>query len=238
MTPRLEVLDLDSSVMSAVATRRHLGICTSPDRHKTWDNILAIQDLLDLSRDAPILDVGCGSGILLVWLRQLGFRELWGIDPRHPLPPVKAAIRKGLPRTAVASLAHAVTSAHHLKRAPAEHLPLPDQSFDAVASMSVIEHGVHVPTFLNESRRVLRPRGRLILSTDYWHEPVDRKSYLFGRSDIVFSPEGIEELLALAADAGFDVPGLPSQSRSRSSPVIQQAACSYTFLYIAMRRLP
>src|SRR5947209_4903010 len=35
---------------------------------------------LDLPRDTPVLDIGCGSGQLLYFLRQQGFTDLVGID--------------------------------------------------------------------------------------------------------------------------------------------------------------
>ncbi len=36
---------------------------------------------LSVSRDTSILDIGCGAGTLLCYLRELGFRNLLGIDP-------------------------------------------------------------------------------------------------------------------------------------------------------------
>lgn len=37
--------------------------------------------LIPLSKDLTILDVGCGAGVLLDFLRELGFKNLLGIDP-------------------------------------------------------------------------------------------------------------------------------------------------------------
>lgn len=58
-------------------------------------------------------------------------------------------------------------------------VPLPDESFDAVLSTQVLEHVTDPALYLAESFRVLRPGGRLLLSThgtfvyhpdpdDYW----------------------------------------------------------------------
>jgi len=44
-------------------------------------------------------------------------------------------------------------------------LPLDDQSADAVVSFQVLEHVPDCDLYLGECRRVLRPRGRLLLST-------------------------------------------------------------------------
>ena len=40
--------------------------------------------LLNLLPDARVLDVGCGSGLLLLIMHQVGFRNVEGIDPYYP----------------------------------------------------------------------------------------------------------------------------------------------------------
>lgn len=55
-------------------------------------------------------------------------------------------------------------------------LPLGDGSVDAVLSTQVLEHVKDPGLYLAECRRVLRPRGRLLLSTPgfwMWHGPGD-----------------------------------------------------------------
>jgi SAM-dependent methyltransferase len=56
-------------------------------------------------------------------------------------------------------------------------LPLPDVSVDAVMSTQVLEHVEHPATYVAECFRVLRPGGRLLLSTHgvfvYHPDPVD-----------------------------------------------------------------
>ena len=39
---------------------------------------------LAMNRDMRILDVGCGTGLLLCWLKELGFNNLMGVDPLIP----------------------------------------------------------------------------------------------------------------------------------------------------------
>jgi SAM-dependent methyltransferase len=56
-------------------------------------------------------------------------------------------------------------------------LPVPDASFDAVLSTQVLEHVVDPALYVSECFRVLRPGGRLLLSTHgvwvYHPDPVD-----------------------------------------------------------------
>lgn len=56
-------------------------------------------------------------------------------------------------------------------------LPLPDQGFDAVLSTQVLEHVQNPRLYLRECWRMLRPGGRLLLSThgvfSYHPDPVD-----------------------------------------------------------------
>lgn len=47
--------------------------------------------------------------------------------------------------------------------------------FDAVACMSVIEHGVPLEACLRKMHRVLKPGGLLITSADYYPKPIDTR---------------------------------------------------------------
>ena len=60
---------------------------------------------------------------------------------------------------------------------PDSTIPVPDASFDAVLSTQVLEHVGDPERYLAESFRVLRPQGRMLLSThgtfSYHPDPVD-----------------------------------------------------------------
>jgi SAM-dependent methyltransferase len=63
-----------------------------------------------------------------------------------------------------------------LHYAPGAPLPLCDASVDAVLSTQVLEHVREPRQYLDECRRVLKPGGRLLLSTHgfwVWHGPGD-----------------------------------------------------------------
>jgi len=232
--PQLWVFDSPVQLRDAQVRQTQRGLCPSTDPEKVWDNLLAVEILDSIGRQAAILDVGCRSGILLPWLTQTGFDDLWGVDTRLPLPPIKAAITKWQPRTLAASVRHLLKHWRRLRRASGERLPFPDGQFAAVTCMSVIEHGVNVDRFLEEAYRVLAVGGHLIISTDFWYEPLARTSRLFGAPDVVFAPAQIETILSSAARLGFEVPPSPPPDASGAVPMVKFGGQSYTFLLMLL----
>ncbi len=95
---------------------------------------------------ARVLDVGCGSGVLLARMKSLGW-EVQGVevDPGG----VTAARARGV-------------AVHQGQLTDAK---FPDHHFDAVHSAHVIEH-VHDPVaLLRECFRILKPGGKLVILT-------------------------------------------------------------------------
>ena len=94
----------------------------------------------------PILDAGCGTGGLLA--------RLAGHGARH-----------GLEFNAEAAALAALKSGAIITRGSINALPYATGSFAAVVSADVLCHaGVDPARALGEIRRVLRPRGRLVLN--------------------------------------------------------------------------
>jgi ubiquinone/menaquinone biosynthesis C-methylase UbiE len=117
--------------------------------------------LADLRAGLRVLDVGCGTGNLLLALgrRRLGV-ELVGLDP--DLRALTAAGRKA-GRAGVAV---------DWRRGFAQQLPFPDASVDRVFS-SLMLHHLDPPAkdeLLAEVRRVLRPGGLLVLADMDGHD--------------------------------------------------------------------
>jgi SAM-dependent methyltransferase len=104
-----------------------------------------------------VLDAGMGAGRLCVELDRRGW-TVWGIDLS---PAMVAAARARLPRRA-----------HELLEGSIAAIPFDGESFDAVAATGVLEYAVDdLPGAARELARVLRPRGRAVISFPSHHAP-------------------------------------------------------------------
>lgn len=99
---------------------------------------------------AKILDVGCGAGLLTNHLAQNGY-DATGIDLSASSLDIASKMD--------------VTKTVQYQHANAYALPFPNNSFDVVCAMDILEH-VEVPNLLiAEASRVLRPEGLLFFHT-------------------------------------------------------------------------
>ena len=100
-----------------------------------------------LGRPGDALDLGCGDGRLTVELQARGI--------------VAAAVSE----VALERARRRLPDATFVGVTPDEPLPFDDLSFDLVLCAETIEHVRDVQLLLSEARRVLRPGGRLALTT-------------------------------------------------------------------------
>lgn len=101
-----------------------------------------------LESGTRLLDVGCGNGALL-GLAMSRFEQVHGCDLAEKA--LREVTQKGV-KTACADLNVGA-------------LPYKDDSFDCVTCLEVIEHVVDPLRLLRELHRVLRPHGRLVMTT-------------------------------------------------------------------------
>jgi SAM-dependent methyltransferase len=118
---------------------------------KQWEYPWALENA-GLGLDSRVLDVGCGASILPVYLDRLGHRVVacdidldWDLVGQTPIPYLKADLL---------------------------NLPFENAQFEAVFCISVIEHLARdrMVGALWELHRVLRPGGRLLLTTDFYED--------------------------------------------------------------------
>ena len=104
-----------------------------------------VLESLPLSNQAQVLDAGCGGGGQLPALAALG--EVTGLEPAAEAAEVANARGAG-----------------KVVQGTIEQLPFPDDSFDLITSLDVIEHTDDDILALRELLRVIRPGGWLVLT--------------------------------------------------------------------------
>jgi SAM-dependent methyltransferase len=151
----MELADLDlpnfrrvQSAMEALL-RRTEGYYLHPS--KRWEYPWALERS-PLPVGSRVLDIGCGASIFPLFLAESGHRVV-ACDLQVPVP--------ASPSRNLSYLRGDLTA-----------IPLAAASFDAVFCISVIEHlqRERIATALGELRRVLRPGGLLLLTTDYYRQ--------------------------------------------------------------------
>ncbi|WP_229908267.1 class I SAM-dependent methyltransferase [Comamonas sp. JC664] len=137
---------------------------------------------------APVLDVGCGTGLLA---RRLA---------REPeMPPVAALdVSRAMLEEGVAQAREAGVGVDFL-RAEAPYLPFQDATLGAVLMSDALPFVADLSRLLLEVHRVLRPGGRWVAST---YAPPKAPRALLHRG-VGLHPRGEAELRREAAAAGF-----------------------------------
>lgn len=137
-------------------------------------------------RDAPILEVGCGHGALIHFARELGYRNVRGIDGSPD--QVAEARRLGIPGIERGELLATLRQC-------------PSGSLAAVVAIDVIEHcdKADAMDFARETYRALGPGGRWIVRTVNGSSPF-HGDIRYGdlTHELVFTRQSMYQLMAAA----------------------------------------
>ena len=125
-------------------------------RRIEWRKIL---EWLNPEEGERILDIACGVGELSLKIARRG-GEVYGIDTSEAA--IKFANR----------LSERAKIACEFKIGDAEHLPYPDDNFDKIVCSSSLEHFNDDNQALQEMRRVLKPKGKVVLTVDSLTYPI------------------------------------------------------------------
>ncbi|KKT58087.1 MAG: Methyltransferase type 11 [Candidatus Amesbacteria bacterium GW2011_GWB1_47_19] len=107
-----------------------------------------IQLLLPDGNNLKILDIGCGTGETLSFLKSIRPQsKLYGVDP----DPIAIGFSK-------------TRNCGIIKKSYAEKLPFKNDYFDVVMFLDVLEHVKNQNKALHEAKRVLRPGGFTIIT--------------------------------------------------------------------------
>lgn len=167
------------------------------------------QLLLELAAPQPgerVLDVGCGTGRYLLWLRQMGL-EATGVEFS---PAMAQAARQRLEKSRSAGSPTCATAAGRGEEgqviiADGHHLPFADDSFDLVITVTTLEFAAHPQQFLSAMACVCRGRiflGVLNKSSLYYLQQRRRKGSTISQA-CFFS---VGELLTLIRETLGPVP--------------------------------
>ncbi|MGD8859633.1 MAG: class I SAM-dependent methyltransferase [Myxococcales bacterium] len=111
--------------------------------HRLIDD-LEMDVVLPLTRGRRVLEVGCGTGLILSRLAEAA-DEAWGVDLSPGM--LQSARRRNL----------------NVVLGSASALPFPDDSFDLVCSFKVLAHVPDIRAAVADIARVTRPGGQMIL---------------------------------------------------------------------------
>jgi SAM-dependent methyltransferase len=116
---------------------------------------LACVDSIGLRADAPVLEIGCGPGVIATAMARKGL-TVWAIDSLEEMVERTNAMahQAGLGSRVLAQVGHIST------------VPFADATFELVVVIGVSEWLLSLTHPLREIFRVLKPGGHLIISAD------------------------------------------------------------------------
>ncbi len=221
MTTKTEYVQGASGTLSTPA---QLGLFRLPQRREF---------LLEHAGPPPqhIVDVGCASGFVATLLLQAGHR-VTGIE-------LNAQMAAEARQVGIDVIEHDLE----------EPLPFPDESVDVVHACEILEHLFDTEGFLKEVHRVLRVRGRLVLSTPNLNSLQNRLRVLFGRSLPMWGAYPADrhgshvrvfnkaKILELLARCGFEPLGIRGVNQFRFSHVIDPFPSLSELILVAAERV-
>jgi SAM-dependent methyltransferase len=156
--------------------------------------------LAGISRDARVLEIGCGGGGLLRLLRERGARAV-GVDTQTSaleLARERLVREQGSEGAEEESPLFPCTPAPLLVHIGEDGaLPFCANAFDVIISQHVVEHLPDVDAALRECKRVLKNGGCLALATPNAHYP-DPAHFADAAHARVFAPTELRDVVTRA----------------------------------------
>ena len=220
---RLELLRKGASIIDSPfqSLLRKIGLLRGVavgDLVKSWD-VLSTVNFIEqyVKKDEPILDIGCYASEIIVALHKLGYSDLTGADLNANLNkmPYQKYIRYEI--------------------SDFMRTNFTDASFQAITSISVIEHGFDGPSLLKEMSRLLKPGGYFIASFDYWPGKINTSGIkFFGMEWKIFSKDEIMDFINQSANYGLFPAGRMAYD-GKDRP-IDWGGKQYTFAWLVLKK--
>jgi len=200
-----------------------LGLPHHGDAQKDWDSLKTLYYLLTATDpSATVLDAGGGlHSPVLNALSALGYSNLYACD----VVDVNFASEK-------------FSAQINFSIQNIERTDYPDQFFQAVTCLSVIEHGVNHRKFFAEMSRITKKDGLLLITADYWPDRVDCTGiFPYGPSNPemkVYHASDVEELVQIGKEYGFELCSPLMLNADEKAVRWNDVDREYTFIFIAM----
>ena len=187
---------------------------------KNWDSLIALNIILqNTDINAVILDAGGQiNSLILLWLYQFGYCNLKCLN---------LVFKKESKRGKIEFIPGDLTNTD-----------FPDNFFDVITCISVVEHGVNEEKYFKEMHRILKKGGLLITSTDYWESKLDKIiKFAYNNPVFVYDKESIQRLLKKAYNKGFRLLG-PEIDLSCQDKVVHwtRLGLKFTFLIFCLQK--
>ena len=187
---------------------------------KNWDSLIALNIILqNTDKNAVILDAGGQiTSLILHWLYQFGYGNLKCLN---------LIFEKEIKRGKIEFVPGDLTNTN-----------FPDNFFDVITCISVIEHGVNEEKYFKEMHRILKKGGLLITSTDYWESKLEIiNKFAYNNPVFVYDKESIQSLLKKANNKGFRLFGSEIDLRCKDKVVLwKKIGLKFTFLIFCLQK--
>ena len=188
------------------------------DNIKSWDVLETLRFIEgNVAKGDAILDIGCYASEVPVALYKMGYTNISGAD-------LNPALRK-MPYSDVINYVETNFMETDFE----------DASFNAITSISVIEHGFDGLALFKEMSRLLKPGGYFIASFDYCPEKIDTTGITFFDMDWkIFSKQDVVNLIEQAA--GYGLAPVGEQQYDGQERPIEFRGKKYTFGWLVLRK--
>jgi len=213
------------------------GHRSHPNPIKNWDLRLIREFFGDLGRDELVVDLGASplAGVRLC--HEMGFRKVIGYDLKFSIFDRVLQLRDWIGLKSRLPCPRPTLVPYRLRTRDLMRNGLPNGCAGGVICLSVIEHGVDVERFFPEVARILRPGGRLYVSTDYWDPKLDTGNRrMFGQPWTIFASKEIVAMIEAAEKVGLTVNGWGQEDLLCENAPVRDHSHTYTFIAVLFRK--
>jgi SAM-dependent methyltransferase len=123
------------------------------------------------------------------------------------------------------------------KKSNITHTKFPNETFDAVTCLSVIEQGVNLNLYFKEMSRIIKKDGFLVTSTDYYETPINTKGQqAYGVPIHIFCRDVILQAFKIAQSLGFTLTSPLDLTSSEKVVYWNKFDLNYTFLLFSLQK--